>query len=509
MLLHEFHGSALERIPEKTALICGDEGCTYADLDNIVAQYARALQGLGIKHGDRVGILMKNCLELVYLYCACFRTGAVAVPICHYHYKPDGMIYVANQFGIKLLITQQDLYDLVKGIEDAVSSLERILLAETENPQEEQSWKKAVREAPETFEPPEIKPDDPAVIFHTSGSTGKPKGVTHTHDSLYHATIYRNRALGLTDKLIFLTDSQLTRGATPMNVLLPVLYNGGTAVFRPTSNAGEYLEDLARHRVTQAASTPEHLWEILEHPLAGKTDFGNIEYFTSGGDAIPVHLFELFHRVTGKELSQSIGMTECGTYMTNFPSGKSRRGSIGTPVHGYEVSIIDSQGMEVPRGREGEIKIRSKALFSGYWNDPENTGKTIIDGWLHTGDIAFQDNDGFYFFKSRIKNIIVRGCVNIAPGEVEEALNQHSKIKYSGVVGVPDKKYGEAIHAFIVVDKGAGAPPDVEELRAFAAERLGPVKVPGHWTFIDDIPHISMGKIDRKGLKEMTREYIQ
>jgi acyl-CoA synthetase (AMP-forming)/AMP-acid ligase II len=239
---------------------------------------------------------------------------------------------------------------------------------------------------------------------------------------------------------------------------------------------------------------------VLDHPESGKVDFDCFKEVACGGDYISSDLYERFRAVTGFELNQLYGLTECEGACFTPPRLLIKRGSIGVPRDGVEIRLVDHEGREAGIGDAGEIRIKSESTMSGYWNDEENTSLVLRDGYLLTGDIGKRDESGYYYYLGRIKELIIKGGSNVSPGEVEEVLDDHPDIVLSGVVGVADKHYGQLIHAFIELKPGLKDVPDEAALKSYASERLAAYKVPDYWTFVDSLPRNEVGKIDRRGL---------
>ncbi len=498
MLMYELYRETLQKNPEKTAIICNEKTCTYKELDERVKNFAFTLMDKGIKKGDRVALFMHNSIEIIELYFACFRIGAIAVPISVLYKEPE-IIYAANHCQCKMLIAGKDDYATVKNIKHSVPSLEKILAIGS-------SWDESIKEWHKEAECPSVETDDPAVILYTSGSTDRPKGVTHTNSSLFNSAINKSAAMEIEESDMVIIGTYLCHVSGLIGTAIPALYRGATILIITTSTPGIYLNLIEKYRVTHALTLPVQLQELLDHPLSRKTDFTSIKYMLCGGDALTDHLRKLFFEVTGFELSEGFGATECEGFMIN-PRGKTKRGSMGLPIPGTEVRLIDGKGNDVMKGDTGEILVKSKALMAGYWNDPENTGKSIIDGWYHTGDLARQDEDGYYYFTGRIKQMIVHCGGNMSPGEVENAINEHPGVKMSGVAGIRDGVSGQSVLAFIVPDKSRNNIPDEKELKTFISEKLSDYKVPEHWKFVDKLPLNAMGKIDRRKLNEIAEQY--
>lgn len=281
---------------------------------------------------------------------------------------------------------------------------------------------------------------------------------------------------------------------------LPTLYSGGTVVLLERVDPLLFLKSLEQHRPTRTLLLPAQLLDVLEHPVAKDVDFSSLKEVECGGDKISLELYELFFKFAGSQLNQIYGLTECEGSCLNPPYTSIRRGSIGNPRYGLEIRLINDDGKDVPIGEVGEILIKGKSVMTGYWDDPENTERAFLDGWLKTGDLAKLDGEGYYYFTGRIKEIIIKGGSNIAPGEVEEVLDDHPDIEISGVVGTPDPHFGELIHAFIEPKPGLDNPPSEKELKSYASNKLATYKVPDRWTFVKALPRNEMGKIDRRSL---------
>jgi len=506
MLLHELHQEALRRDPRRNALIVGDRRLAFAEMEETASLYARALAVSGVGRGDRVSLFMGNCPELACLFQACFRLGAVAVPHSCFNTKSE-IAYEIDHCQAKVLLVGSELHPRVEGIRQEAPSLKEMFVPDA--PAGESALRSlgenagaAARKAAESG-PAHAK--DPAVVLYTSGSTGKPKGVVHSHHSLFHNTANRCRTLRHRPGDAYLSSSFLCHGAALSNLFLPMLHCGGTTVLMDHFSPEGFLECLRSHRPAIATSSPFQLRAVLDHPRCRREDFASVKWFYSGGDQAPLSLLEAFREKTGLELREGLGMTECGGYLIGPPFEEARRGTVGKPIHGTEIKLTDHEGRSVEEGEVGEIRVRTEALMTGYWNDPENTAAALVDGWLRTGDLGRRDEEGYYCFVGRSKHIILRDTGNVAPGEVEEVLDAHPKIGMSAVTGIPDEGHGQAVLAFVVPEDRRDM-PSVGEMRSFAAQRISERKVPLRWEFTDEIPLTDMGKIDRAALAEMARK---
>ncbi|MEW6356857.1 MAG: AMP-binding protein [Planctomycetota bacterium] len=508
MLLYDLYKQGLANTPDRPALIVDNTICTYRELHEVSEQWARALLHYGIKRGDRITILMENRIEYLQFYFACYRIGAIASPMsCVYQTLSDEVAFAVNLTKSRLLMVSNEYCSGIKGIKQSAPSLERIFVID-DIEDEEVSWKRFAHGASGDIPWPEVKESDPALIIFTSGSTDRPKGVTHTHHSILQGAINKSTTMQLDSRDTYLIATMLCHVSGGFGFSLPAIYKGGTVILMGTYNTPGFIDLIEKHRPTHVAAVPTEVREMVSYPRSKQIDFSSIKTFMCGGDTVTHDILEGFYKLAGFELNQGYGSTECEEFCMNPPYGKNKRGSIGVPVHGAKVRLIDSEGRDVPRGETGEIIVQNEATMAGYWDDPVNTKKAFIHGWLRTGDLAYQDEDGYYFFVGRIKNIIVKGGGNIAPAEVEDAINEHPGVKVSGVVGAPDEILGQIVHAFVVVDKERGVPiPAEEELKQFVGKKLSAFKVPDRWTFVESLPQTSVGKIDRKALTDYAKKH--
>ncbi len=504
MLLYEIIDKTVKENPGKKSVICREDNCTYKQLHDRMNLWANTLLSIGIKRGDRVALFMKNRVELVQLYFACFRIGAIAVPL-NTRYKTPETIYALNQSGSKILITSPELYPVVENILEQTQSLEHTYLINEDSKQQSLSWKKATIDSRDHPNFPDVEIHDPAIIIYTSGSTGRPKGAVHTHYSLYNLILNKTRSQEIGQYEISLVATQISHIAGFAGVMLPTFSNGGTLTMETEFNAADYINCLKKYKPTFTVLLPTELLEILEHPNAKDADFSHLRSMMIAGDKVPHHVYELFRKRTGFDLIEGCGMTECEGYCIQPKNEKKKPGSIGKPISGILMRLVDSNGKDVPDGKTAEIFLKSKSVISGYWNNPEETKKAFVDGWFRTGDLAYKDEDGYYHFVSRIKEIIIRGGSNITPGEIEDVLDDYPKVGLSGVVGFPDAHYGSIVGAFIVPKPGMPA-PTIDELSAFVSKNLAQYKVPEKWIFVKSLPLNAVGKIDRKELHNLAEK---
>lgn len=507
MLLHEIYNDALRKSPDKKAIILNDgTSCTYKVLHDVSNRWAQALLWAGVKKGDPVTILIKNSVEYFYLYFACYRIGAIASPMSTmYQSLKDEVAFAMNLTKSRFLLTSSDYYTNLKDIKQLAPLLEKIFIIDS-NEDSELSWEDIVKNAPGNLAWPDIKESDTAIIIFTSGSTDRPKGVTHTHLTITKSVDNYRTDMRFDDKAVHLVATMMCHGSGGLGISLPTLNTGGTLIFLRDYSTPVFLKLVQKYHPTHVMTTPVDVVEILSCPDSKNTDFSSIKSFKCGGDSVPPDVFEAFYKLAGYELNNGYGTTEFVEACANPPYGKIKRCSIGLPAHNTKIRLIDAGGKDVLRGQTGELLVQSDSLFTGYWGDPVNTKKAFIDGWMRTGDLAYQDEDGYYFFAGRKKNIIVKSGANIAPAEIEDVLNMYPGIKMSGVAGVPDEHFGNILKAFVVLDKESKAPaPGEKELKDYVGKKLSAIKVPDQWKFVDSLPTTSIGKINRKALAELVR----
>ena len=290
----------------------------------------------------------------------------------------------------------------------------------------------------------------------------------------------------------------------------PAFYVGATVLLVEEFDTMTWFGFLEEYRPTRALLLPAHLLDVVEHEKARSMDFSCLKEVTSGGGTVSHDHYKHFKEATDLELFQIYGLTECeGTCLPRYYEPLVERGSVGKPRAGVEMRLVDKAGREVTTGTIGEIWLKGDSVSTGYWNDPENTAKASADGWLKTGDLARQDEDGNVYFTGRLKELIIKGGSNISPGEVEDVLDDHPDVIMSGVLGVADAHQGELVHAFIEMKPGAQTPGTVEKLRQYALQRLAAYKVPDRWTILDKLPRNAVDKIDRTRLHAMAVELIE
>ncbi len=467
---------------DRDAIRCGQRTLTYGELGDGIARLAAGLLDAGLTPGDRLALFMPNCPELVIAYQACFAAGIIAVPL-NTRYRAPEVSYALGRSDTTSLIVHPRLAGEVP------HGPHRQWLASDGDAE----WRALTAAAPRKLAP--VDPKLPALILFTSGSTSLPKGVTHTQASIGHTVATQRTVQELRADDVNLVTLATCHVAGLFGQLLPTLAAGGMCILHGHFDALTAAQEIERSAVTRIQTLPAQLADLLDAADAHGCELGSLRCAMVGGDVLARQVHARFVGVTGFEATEVCGMTECFDYSMNPPFGEKRLGSIGKPPPGTELRLDTGHGVAPAVGDPGEILVRSAGTMLEYWNDPEHTAAVLQDGWLRTGDVARIDEDGWYWFVSRSKELIIRGGSNIAPGEVEAVLHGHPAVAEAVVVGVPDVHLGERIAAWVQLHPGASA--DAAELTTFVADRIAAYKVP-EWLWIEpSLPTTSVGKFDR------------
>src|SRR4051812_44217694 len=465
---------------DRPALKLDDAGLTYAEFDAAASRVAGLLRERGVQPGDRVGLMLPNVPHFAVVYYGILRAGGAVVPM-NVLLKAREVSFYLSDPGAKVLFAWHDFAEPARaGAEEA--GVDAIIVAPGE-------FEQLLADAPSTPENAERAGDDTAVILYTSGTTGTPKGAELTHDNLYRNAEVTARTLAKA------TEEDVVLGALPlfhafgqtcaMNV---VVLAGACLTLIPRFAGEKALEIIKRDGVTVFEGVPTMYHALLG--AAGDHDVSSLRLCISGGAAMPVEVMRQFEEAFGCIILEGYGLSETSPVASfNHPDRERKPGSIGTPIEGVEMKLID-----------GEIAIRGHNVMKGYWNKPDATEKAMQDGWFLTGDVARTDEDGYFFIVDRKKDMIIRGGYNVYPREIEEVLYEHPAVSEAAVIGVPDESMGEEVGAAVVLKEGAEASAD--DIRAFVKERVAAYKYPRRiWFPEDGLPKGPTGKILKREIK--------
>jgi len=473
------------------AIRLDDLALTYAQLDAATTHFAGLLHAKGFSPGDRVGIMLPNVPHFPVCYYGVLRAGGVVVPM-NVLLKEREVAYYMGDSEAKLLFAWEGFVeDAIPGAEQA--GAECVVVGATEFVQ----LVGAAQPRPELVDTAD---DDTAVILYTSGTTGTPKGAELTHFNL-------TRNCEVSRDLFDFGSDAVTLGALPLFhsfgqtcALNATILGGGTLTLIPRFDPVKALEIIARDRVTVFEGVPTMYGAILHTPDRDRFDTSTLSICVSGGAAMPVELLRGFDKAFDCKVLEGYGLSETSPVAAfNHPDRERKPGSIGTPIEGVEMKVVDDEDREMPQGEPGEIVIRGHNVMKGYWKRPDATAEVMRGGWFHTGDIATVDEDGYFFIVDRKKDMIIRGGYNVYPREIEEVLFEHPAVREAAVIGVPHDEYGEEVAAVVVLKDGADASAD--ELREYVRSRVAAYKYPRHLWFMGDLPKGPTGKVLKREIE--------
>jgi long-chain acyl-CoA synthetase len=470
--------------PDQAAFTCGDTTITWRGLEETSTALARWFLGQGLQRGDRVALCSVNSIALVQLYLGLFKAGLIAVPI-NTRLKPDEVRFILDHAQPRMAFSEPSL----------APSLERagaVFPIFTCLPDR-------ASEGITAANLPEVGSDDLAVIIYTSGTTARPKGVAHTQGSLLQKAVHGSRLSGDRPGQVHLCLLPMMH-VSGVWILATAVREGAPVILLPRFEPAAALDAIEQFGCTATGALPTMLLSLVEEQARRPRRVTSLCSVFGGGDVVSPTLQSRFREIFGTDLLELYGMTEMCPICINLP-GATRQGSVGLPLEGNELRLVDFQGRDVGQGETGEILVRGASRCAGYWNDPETTHAAMGGGWLHTGDLGARDADGFIWFKGRKKEIIIRAGSNISPQEVEDALYKHPAVFEVGVIGVPDPVNIERVAAFVVLREGHVA--SASELCAFAREHIADYKAPEEIHFRDMLPKNPVGKVQRRALKEM------
>jgi acyl-CoA synthetase (AMP-forming)/AMP-acid ligase II len=497
-MLHHLLRRSLEIDPARPVLDCDGVWFSASELERLASRLASGLAAAGLEEGDRVAVLLPNCLESVACYLACFRMRFVMVPL-DYLYHPLQIGYALGHCGAAILIAHQERISGLAGA-GVLGSVPRVVVvgdgSEAGNHRPFEALLGAGRALPDEAPPN----DSPAVMIYTSGTTSRPKGVVLSHGALSVGLRKYLSRVTLAPEDVALISSSISRPLALRCQLLPTLWSGGRVSLLRRFSVETYVDSLRRPPAkTFLTLTPAALGQLVTSPGFQGCDFSRLRLCLAGGDHVPVRLLESFERLTGVPATEQCGSTETGPYAMNPPFGRKKKGAIGLPLPGVQVAVVDENGDDVPSGTVGDVRVTGPGIMDGYWNDSAMTRKTLRNGWIHTGDLGRFDEDGYLWFMGRRKDVIVRGANKVAPLEVEAALSRHPAVLQACVIGVPDPLWGEVPHAHVILQPGNETGP--EELRLFVGSQLADFMVPTRVHLISEMPYKGPGKIDRELLR--------
>jgi long-chain acyl-CoA synthetase len=477
--------------PDHVALKLDDAELSYAGLDAASARVAGLLKAQGVSRGDRVGIMLPNVPYFAVCYYGVLRAGGVVVPMNVLLKRREIAFYLGDSGAKGVFAWHGFAEDAEAGAEDA--GAECVLVTPG-------AFERRLAAAEPLSDVADTADEDTAVILYTSGTTGTPKGAELTHSNL-------RRNAQVSQDLFTLGAEAVTLGALPLFhsfgqtcSLNATITGGGTLTLIPRFDPRKALEIIERGGVNIFMGVPTMYGALLHEPDRDSFDTSGLRLCVSGGSALPVELLRGFEQAFGCKILEGYGLSETSPVASfNHPDRERKPGSIGTPVRGVEMKVVDDDDNDLPAGEVGEIVIRGHNVMKGYWERPDATADAIRDGWFHSGDMARVDEDGYFFIVDRKKDLIIRGGYNVYPREIEEVIYEHPSVREAAVIGVPHDEYGEEVGAAVVLKDGASTSPD--ELRDFVKEQVAAYKYPRRVWLVDELPKGPTGKILKREIE--------
>ena len=488
---------AAEEFAEATAVLYEGRETTYRELDALIEAFAGGLrERCGIEPGERVALVMPNCLHSIVCYLGAIRAGAIALPV-NVRLKAEEMRFILQDAEAAVVVAHSTTRSAVQEALLGVGCVRHIIGVEVEGPgvlpvEEVLSGASAA--------PPAMAgPGGVAAIIYTSGTTGRPKGALITHGNVLFNVKATIRGHGFRPEDRHMLVVPLFH-VTGLNTIMPTAFHQGASVVVTSAiSPREILALVERHRATTFFGVPTTMILLAQTPGLGDFDLSSLRLIAYSGAPMPVRIIErLRHLFPGVKLHNFFGLTETTSCTTVLPDHQAlvRPESIGRPVPELELRIADEAGNALPAGEVGELLVKGPSVVKGYHNRPEATAEAIVDGWLHTGDTAYIDAEGYVFLQGRKKELIIVGGENVYPVEVENVLTRHPAVAEAAVIGAPHPVFGEVVRAVVVLRPEAAA--SERDLKRHCSQALATYKVPQVWDFRDALPRNPSGKVVKR-----------
>ncbi len=514
MFIHKTLDRARRLYPNKQAMIDGELRFTYAELGERVDRLAGALAASGLQAGRRAGILMQNRHEYTESYFAVEKAGAVLAPL-NQRLAPPEIAFILNDAEATALILDAAYLPLYSACRDELTTVRTVVLLGGEVSGGDGvtflDYERSLAEATPLREPARAwQPDDMVQLYYTSGTTGMPKGVMLTQGNVMANAMHGIMVMHFDERDVWVHGTPMFHLADAWSSWT-VTWVGGTHIYLREFTPAGYLGALQEHRVTVSLLVPTMINAIVNDPRVREFDVSSLRLLTFGASPMPVDrlraAMEVFPHVTFMQL---YGMTETAPFatgirydeetLTGSPEQQRRIASCGREIPGVETRVVREDGSEVAPGEVGEIVMRGPNVMKGYWRQPEVSAETLRGGWMHSGDMATVDEEGYIFIVDRKKDMIITGGENVYSTEVENAIYQHSAVLEAAVIGIPDPHWGERVHAVVVLKEGERVEP--QELSDFCRRHIAGYKIPRSIEFVDALPKTGSGKIQKAEIRQ-------
>jgi acyl-CoA synthetase (AMP-forming)/AMP-acid ligase II len=509
----DFLNIATAICPDKTAIVFEDKRYTFSQLNERVNRLANGLLNLGIKKGDRVSFLQVNCNQCVETYFAVAKTGAIYLPL-NFRAKGNELSYMLNTAEAAILIVGERYIPLINSIRPELKHLKNLISIESKH-DDMLYYEDIISSSSADDVVTDIDENDTTMLMYTAGTTGFPKGVMLAHNSFAVYVMENVTPADPEAKESNILTVPLYHVAG-IQAMMAAIYGGRTLVMERQFDPKEWMELVETEKVNRAMMVPTMLKMLLDHPDFSKHDLSSLKVITYGAAPMPIPVIKQALEVfPGVSFINAFGQTETASTITALnpedhvltgteeekEKKLKRLTSIGKPMSDVEMKVVDEEGNTLPANEVGEILARGPRVMTGYWKDEEKTAKTIDkDGWVHTGDVGYVDEDGYYFLAGRSSDMIIRAGENISPEELENVIREHPKVEDVAVIGVPDETWGEEPMAIVITKKGEKATE--EEIMEHCREHLASFKRPRSVVFVDELPRNPMGKVIKRELRE-------
>ncbi len=488
---------------DKVLVHFGDTSFSYAQVDEISGRVAASLDALGLVPGDKVAVQLPNVPQFLFAYFGILKAGLAMVPLNPLLTAPE-VAYHLTDSDARLLITFEQLVGPALAGASEAGDVPTYVVGPSGAalPAGARAFEELLA-AEDTAMVRPMSSDDTAVLLYTSGTTGRPKGAELTHFQLFMNCTSAGQLFGVRDDDVSLGVLPLFHVFGLSSVLNIVVRFGASLVLVPRFETEAVVAAIEKHRCTLFSGVPTMYVALLQHDIAGR-DLSSLRAACSGGASIPGEVIRAFEeKYGGVVVLEGYGLSETASTATFNVSAEQRKVlSIGKPIWGVDVKVLGEDGEEMGTGPDqvGEIVIRGHNVMKGYYKRPDATAEAIRDGWFHSGDLGYRDDEGYFFIVDRLKDLVIRGGYNVYPREVEEVLYEHPGVLEAAVVGRPDDRLGEEVVAYVVLKPGATAGPD--ELTVHCKERLAAYKYPRVIRLVDDLPKGPSGKILKRELRD-------